>query len=132
MGQLGHVKREIWGNLPFSSSPFAFFVLKFAFAFFVLKFSFSPGDFSLSVYCHLYLWGQSPAEWGEIPFVPPSLLAGPQTSLACPQTPLASLQTHLAGLQTHRWPGAAHFRTNGELRPTQKYPENSLKNRLHQ
>ena len=53
--------------------------------------------------------GQSPVEWGEIPFVCPSIppLAGPQTLLAGPQTPqtgpqilLACPHTPTAGPQT--------------------------------
>ena len=33
---MGHIKREIWGNLPFSLPPFVFFVLKFASALAIL------------------------------------------------------------------------------------------------
>ena len=61
--------------------------------------------------------GQSPVEWGEIPFVrssvcpsvpslagPQTLLAGPQTLLAGPQTPPAGPQTLPAGPQTPQTP----------------------------
>ena len=49
--------------------------------------------------------GQSPLEWGEIPYVrtsvhpPLDLLAGPQAPLAGPQAPLAGPQAPLTGPQ---------------------------------